>query len=931
MNVPEYDFTAIEAKWQQRWEERKLLECDIAEEKRPKYYCLMMFPYPSGTLHVGHGRNYIIGDALARYKTMRGYNVLAPMGFDAFGLPAENAAIKNKIHPATWTYKNIEILKKQFRQWGIRYSWDKELASCRPDYYKWTQWLFIQFYKRGLAYRKSAPVNWCEALGTVLANEQVVEGRDVRTGHPVVQKDLEQWFFKITEYADELLDSLDTLEGWPTSVKTAQKNWIGRSSGCYIDFFLDETCPNVPEVERGEDVPSFGVFKYKGEHETRMRVFTTRPDTVFGVTFVSIAAEHPMLGNLLSRVEEPKREPVEAFAKELREMDALSREIGEEGRKGIYTHRNLINPFTKEKVPLYIADYALMYGTGIVMAVPAHDQRDFEFARDHQLPVKIVINPAGEILDAVKMKAAYVGEGNLVNSAEFNGQSNRDAIENITRACDERGIGGKAIQYRLRDWLLSRQRYWGCPIPMIKCDKCGYVPEKDENLPVTLPEDVVFTAEGGNPLGKLDSFTNATCPQCDGAAKRETDTMDTFVDSSWYFLRYISANNADKVFDSGHVGKWLPVDQYVGGAEHAILHLLYARFFTKAIRDLGLIDFGEPFTNLFTQGMIQAHSRWSHTTRAYLEGNEVEWRDDSGLTAALEETGKGKAWFYPDVVDDKGKPIPTYYEPGLNVEGGKVLVEKSTGRPVRVKLDKMSKSQYNVVSADDIIKKYGADTQRLYTLFVGPPKDDALWSDDGIAGPHRFLQAVWTFLHTNAHLVKSREFERGEPTPGVKTVWRKMHQTIIKVTSDLEGNFKFNTAISAIMELMNVAKKANWTAESSSADLYCLKEILKTLAVLLDPFVPHFAEEMWEIQGRTDELAFHPWPEADADAAKEDEIEIPVQIAGKLRDKVVVPAGSDSAFIEQAARDLEKIKSQLEGKTVRKVVVVPGKLVNFVV
>jgi leucyl-tRNA synthetase len=704
MKEKAYPFDKIEPKWRKYWAKNKFFEADRKSFEN-KYYCLVMFPYPSAALHVGHGRNYIIGDVVARYKMMRGFNVLTPMGWDAFGLPAENAAIKNNVHPKASTLNNIKTMKRQFDSWGVFYDWSREITSCLPDYYKWTQWIFLKLFEKGLAYRKKAFVNWCPSCNTVLANEQVIEGRCERCETPVTQKDLEQWFFKITDYAEKLLKDLDELGEWPERVKTMQKNWIGRSTGVNIHF------------------PIVGSDK-------ALTCFTTRVDTIFGATYMVLAPEHPGLDALIKDVKD--KGEVLKFIKEARNEPRIKRVRADVEKKGIFTGRYVINPMNNKKIPLWVANYVLMeYGTGAIMAVPAHDQRDFEFAKKYGLPVEVVIKGGdGE--------AAYEGDGVMVNSAQFNGMSNRQAMDKIADFMEEKGIGKRSVQYKLRDWLISRQRYWGAPIPIIHCDKCGVVPVPEKDLPVLLPEDVKFKPHGESPLKHSKKFMNAGCPRCKGKAAREIDTMDTFVDSSWYYLRYISPGLKGKPFDKEDVDRWLPVDQYIGGVEHAILHLLYSRFITKVFFDAGFIGFKEPFRNLFTQGMI--------------------------------------------------------------IKNGA----------------KMSKSKGNVVSPDRLIKSYGADTVRLYTLFIGPPEKDAEWSDRGLEGAYRFLGRVWRLAEqtstslraptesgrSNLNEIASSGRSFGPPRndgSGDKALQRKTHQTIYKVTNDLDKGFHFNTAISAIM------------------------------------------------------------------------------------------------------------------------------------
>ncbi len=836
-DIPKYDHKAIEPRWQRRWDEIGLFRADGAAGAHPKFYCLMMFPYPSGDrLHVGHGRNYILGDVIVRYKVMAGLNVLSPMGWDAFGLPAENDALKKKIAPWVSVAGNIARMKVQFAAWGVGYDWAREVATCAPDYYRWTQWLFLKLFEKGLAYRKKAPVNWCPECKTVLANEQVEnDGTCERCGARVEQRDLTQWFFRITQYADRLIDDLEKLGTWPERVKTLQRNWIARSTGARIDFALDD----------GEILP----------------VFTTRPDTLFGVTFVSIAPEHP----LAARATAPGvRELVER-------VKAMADRTGENAPKeGVATGLFARNPATGERVPIFVASYALMeYGTGAVMAVPAHDQRDFEFAKKNGLPIKLVIRPPGapEAFDASQLEAAYVDPGVMTASGKFTGQPSEEGKRAVTAWLEEKGEGAGETRYRLRDWLVSRQRYWGAPIPIVACARCGDVPVPESELPVLLPHDrgievaVRPSGTGKSPLANVAEFVRATCPRCGGPAERETDTMDTFVDSSWYFLRYPSPKDAAAAFDRAAVGRWLPVDQYIGGAEHATKHLIYARFITKFLKDLGLVTFEEPFTNLFSQGLICK-------------------RDANG------------------------------------------------------DLQKMSKSKGNVVNPDELIEKFGADTERLYTLFIGPPERDVEWQDDGIKGAYRFLNRLWTLVHESVPALPP--VGRASPTPGTgalspagKELRRKRHETAGKVTRDIDGAFGFNTAISAVMELCNLAKSF---APATEGDRYALRDALETAVVLLAPMVPHVAEELWRVLGHDVPTIFRErWPSFDPEMAKRAEIEIPIQVNGKVRGREVVPRDAPEDELKAVVLANERVKSYVDGKSIVKVIVVPNKLVNIVV
>ncbi|HET7433904.1 MAG TPA: leucine--tRNA ligase [Thermoanaerobaculia bacterium] len=837
-----YSPTEIEPKWQQRWADAGVAEIDVTAPG-DKLYMLNMFPYPSGDLHVGHGRNYILGDALYRYFRMQGRAALNPMGWDAFGLPAENAAIKRGIHPRQWTLGNIGRMKEQFARWGILYDWSKEIASCEPDYYRWNQWLFLQLYKKGLAYRGKAPVNWCPQDQTVLANEQVVEGRCERCGALVEQRDLEQWFFKITAYADRLDAGLDTLEHWPEKVKLMQRNWIGRSLGADVEF----------------QVPFLG---------TAIRVFTTRPDTIFGATFMVLAPEHPDVAKLIA--DHPDRAAIEEWITAVRNQSNLERQ--EKGKEGRFTGKTAINPFTNEEIPIWLGNFVLpQYGTGAIMSVPAHDQRDFEFAKQYGLPMKIVVGPAsGEPLELADEAFTFKDESGVsVDSGPISGLPVPKAIEKIISIIEERGLGKGTVRYRLRDWLISRQRYWGTPIPMLYCEKDGLVPVPEEQLPVTLPLDVPFTGREGNPLAKHEAFVNAICPQCGGHARRETDTMDTFVDSSWYFCRFVTPRDETQMFDSRVVDRWLPVDQYIGGIEHAILHLLYARFITRTLHDLGLITFEEPFTRLFNQGVITKEG-YKDARGSWVSPADVQWREE--------------------------KPY----------RGEELLTAEVT---------KMSKSRLNVVPPDELIARYGADTERVYTLFIAPPEKEAAWSDEGVVGAYRFLGRVWNIGEKLSVKDAVLQGLKGEPT---RAVTRKMHQTIHAVTSRIE-RFEFNTAISALMEFSNVL------GEAPSREAY------EVLLQLLHPFAPHITEELWEALGNDGFVLTSKWPVADPELMKEDTVTIAVQVNGKLRGQVDVPAGAAENAVYDAVFANEKIQQWVSGKDIVKKIYVPNKLVNVVV
>ncbi len=854
----QYDPRDIESKWQQRWAEERVAEVDVTAPG-DKFYMLNMFPYPSGDLHVGHGRNYILGDALYRFFRMQGRVALNPMGWDAFGLPAENAAIKRGIHPREWTVGNIGRMKAQFKRWGILYDWSKELASCNPDYYRWNQWLFLMLYKRGLAYRGKAPVNWCPSDHTVLANEQVVDGRCERCGSEVVQKELEQWFFKITDYADRLDESLDGLEEWPEKVKLMQRNWIGRSVGADVDF----------------EVPALG---------KPLRIFTTRPDTIYGATFMVMAPEHPAVATLIA--DNPQRSEIEAWIEGVKNQSALERQ--EAGKEGRFTGRTAINPFTNEHIPIWLGNFVLMqYGTGAIMAVPGHDQRDFEFARQYGLSIRVVVTPQGERAPApADMAEAFVVKDESavsVESGSISGLATPKAIEKILDEIEQRGIGRKMVRYRLRDWLISRQRYWGTPIPIIYCDHCGIVPVPDSQLPVTLPLDVPFTGREGNPLAKDPRFVNTTCPRCGAAARRETDTMDTFVDSSWYYCRFITPHDDRKIFDSYLVNRWLPVDQYIGGIEHAILHLLYARFITKTLFDMGLVEFEEPFTRLFNQGVI--------TKEGYRDPN------DNFSWVPLGE---------------------------VELRGGKP-VRKGSGAELMAEVGKMSKSRFNVVPPDELIERYGADTERVYTLFIAPPDQEAAWSDEGVIGAWRFLGRVWNL---GQELLEMRNaHQAGAATVSPDRMIRKMHQTIDAVTARMH-RFQFNTVISALMELSN---SIGDYVSAGGHDTVRMTEAYSTLLKLLHPFAPHITEEMWSLLGNRELILVSSWPVADLALMQEDAVTIAVQVNGKLRGQVEVPAPPVEEAVFAAVGSNDKVQQWISGKQVVKKIYVPGKLVNLVV
>jgi leucyl-tRNA synthetase len=814
----------VEEKWQKFWEVAKSFKATEDNSKK-KYYLLEMFPYPSGRIHMGHVRNYSIGDVIARFKRMKGFNVLHPMGWDAFGMPAENAAIQNNSHPAKWTYENIDYMRGQLKKMGLSYDWDRELATCDVEYYKWEQLLFLQMYKKGLAYKKNSSVNWCPTCETVLANEQVEDGCCWRCDSGVAQKELEQWSFRITDYAEELLENTNKLSGWPERVLTMQRNWIGRSTGCEIDFPLEG-------------------------HLAAIKVFTTRQDTLFGATFMSLAPEHPLALELTTA---ENLAVVTAFIEKVKKTDRIRRTAEDFEKEGVFTGSYCINPVTNLRMPVYLANFVLTdYGTGAVMAVPTHDQRDFEFARKYAIPLKVVIQPPGETLNAETMTEAFTAEGVMVNSGHFDGMNSNLAKEQIADYLEKEGIGRKTVNYRLRDWGISRQRYWGNPIPMIYCDLCGAVPVPEKDLPVVLPMDATFTGEGGNPLARVDSFVNVTCPQCGEAARRETDTMDTFVQSSWYFLRYCCPDFACGPLDKAKTEYWMSVDQYIGGIEHAVMHLLYARFFTKVLRDMGYCDIDEPFTNLLTQGMV---------------------------------------------IKDGAK---------------------------------MSKSKGNVVDPNALIERYGADTARLFSLFAAPPEKDLDWSDQGVDGSFRFLNRVWKLVYETLSIIGSAaQLDVAGLTNEGRALRRQVHKTIRKVTEDIEERFHFNTAIAAIMELVNTLQA--FEPKNSPQNAPVVKEAIESVVMLLAPFVPHFAEELWSMLGHDKGVDQSGWPAYDPAAAIDEELLIVVQVNGKLRGKITVAASAVEDEVKGAALAEERVKPFIDGKSIRKVVYVPGKLVNIVV
>ena len=860
-----YQDKAIEEKWQKVWAENRAFRA-TEDPAEAKYYVLEMFPYPSGRIHMGHVRNYSIGDVVARYKRMRGFNVLHPMGWDAFGLPAENAAIERGVHPELWTQENILYMKTQLKRMGLSYDWEREIATCQPEYYRWNQWIFLQFFKKGLAYKKSSFVNWCPSCETVLANEQVIDGACWRCDSAVVQKELEQWFFRITNYAEELLGDLDKLSGWPDKVLTMQRNWIGKSIGAEIDFSLVS-------------------------HDGALRIFTTRPDTIFGATFVSLAVEHPLAETLARGTVEESA--VRNFIDRYKNISQAKRGAEEGEKEGVFTGAYCRNPFTNENIPIYLANFVLMeYGTGAVMAVPAHDQRDFEFAKKYNLPIRVVIQPKDRKLTVSDMTEAYVDEGVMDDSDSFTGTANVAGKEKIAAFAEAKGFGKKAIRFRLRDWGVSRQRYWGTPIPIIYCQTCGTVPVPEDQLPVELPKDVPFTGRGGSPLSDSKTFSQVACPKCHGNGRRETDTMDTFVDSSWYFLCYTSANFTKAPVDVEKGRYWMAVDQYIGGVEHAVLHLLYARFFTKALRDLGMASVDEPFSNLLTQGMV------SKETYRCSEHN----------------------WLFPnDLV-------------GSEKEGWKC---PQCQRPVQKgRVEKMSKSKKNIIDPEDLIGQYGADTARLFTLFAAPPEKDLEWSDQGVEGAFRFLNRLWRLVFQQRELWR-KPSSNGAPADLTSSTQRDLkrmiHRTIKKVSEDIDGRFHFNTAIAAIMELSNALSAATQEDANLKEREPIIKEGLETMIVLLAPFVPHVASELWEQLGHRESLDRVAWPSYSEEALEEEQLLIVVQVNGKMRGKITVPADMTQERIQTDALADAKVIGFLEGKKVQRVVYVPRRLVNIVV
>ena len=818
MSFPEYNPKGIEEKWQKHWEREKTFASFPYKGK--KYYILEMFPYTSGSIHIGHVRNYTIGDVVAHYKRMQGFNVLHPIGFDAFGLPAENAAIDKGTHPKDWTYNNIDNLRRQLKRLGFSYDWDREVITCDKDYYRWNQWFFIKFYQKGLVYQKKAPANWCPTCRTVLANEQVIEGNCYRCDSPVTQKNLKQWFFKITRYADELLEEIENMENWPSTVKKMQINWIGKSEGMQINFQM-------------------------AHNEEKIPVYTTRPDTIFGATYLVLSPFHHLSEKIV------KNNPSLRCEVEIMRKEQLVK--GEVEKRGIFTNLWAINPVNREKIPIWIANYVLMeYGTGAIMGVPAHDTRDFEFALKYNLPVRVVVCPPGKASDTQNQKEAYVGEGKMVNSGQFNGMPSQEARKKMSEWMRLKKIGTPQVHYKLRDWCISRQRYWGTPIPIIYCSRCGLIPVPEEDLPVELPFDVKITGKGGSPLQRVESFVKCRCPRCGREAKRETDTMDTFVDSSWYFLRYTSLKRENVPFDTEEADYWMPVDQYIGGIEHAILHLLYSRFFIKALRDLNLVKTKEPFTRLLTQGMV---------------------------------------------VKDGAK---------------------------------MSKSKGNVVEPKDIIDRYGADTLRGFILFAAPPEADLEWKQEGLEGINRFLRRVWRLVteHRGVWKEKLEEIyrEKGGDIKSEENELRTMvNKTIEKVSQDIEHRFHFNTALASLMEFVNYL----YLYPEKESPIF--KESLQVLLLLLYPFTPHIAQELAQRMGCKKDLCYQRWPEYKKSLLKSEKVTLIVQINGKLRDRLTIYSQGKKEDIEKQVLNREKVKKYTQGRSIKKIIHIPGKLINIVV
>jgi leucyl-tRNA synthetase len=906
-----YHPAAIEKQAQQHWEDRQAFrateQSDKPQSDRPKYYCLSMFPYPSGKLHMGHVRNYTIGDVLSRYHRMKGFNVMQPMGWDAFGLPAENAAMANNVPPAAWTYSNIAYMKQQLKSLGLGIDWSREVTTCKPDYYRWEQWLFTRLFKKGIIYNKTASVNWDPVDNTVLANEQVIDGRGWRSGAPVEKRDIPMYFFRITQYADELLQGLDTLPGWPEQVKTMQANWIGKSFGCEIGFRIEDRV--LSSAASDPQSPLLNPV---------LKVYTTRADTIMGVTFVAVAAEHP----LATRAAQGNP-ALAAFIEECKHGSVAEADIATMEKKGMPTGIFVTHPLTGEQIPVWVGNYVLMgYGEGAVMAVPAHDERDFHFAKQYGLPIKQVIKSSTTIetekeiqggtwkvagiaqLEAALDQYSFTTEkwqgwydlknGVCVNSGKYDGLNYEQAVDAIAADLAAKGMGEKKVQFRLRDWGISRQRYWGCPIPIIHCPSCGDVPVPDDQLPVVLPENVVPDG-AGSPLAKMPEFYECSCPKCGGKARRETDTMDTFVESSWYYARYSSPDCSTGMVDKARAQHWLPVDQYIGGIEHAILHLLYARFFHKLMRDEGLVQGDEPFKNLLTQGMVVA---------------PTFYRDD---------TAGRKQWINPAEVelatDARGRPVSAT----LRADGQPVIIGGT---------EKMAKSKNNGVDPQAIIDEYGADTARLFMMFAAPPEQSLEWSDAGVEGAFRFLKRVWKAAHDHVELGVVTAYRNGELSPAAKTLRLQLHQTIAKVDDDMGRRKTFNTAIAANMELLNALAKFD---EQTPVARSIVQEVLEAIALMLNPIVPHLCQTLWSELRPGSDVLDQPFPKADTGALVQDEIEIVIQVNGKLRGNLTVAKSADKAMLEQLALAHPAVEKQLAGAVPKKIVIVPGRLINIVV
>ncbi len=861
-----YSPEAVEPKWQAYWNERGLFR--VSEDpSKEKYYLLEMFPYPSGKIHIGHVRNYTIGDVVVRYKRMKGFNVIHPMGWDAFGMPAENAAIDNNTHPAAWTYDNIRAMRAQLKKMGFSYDWDREIATCRPEYYRWEQWLFLKMLEKDMAYRKESYVNWCEKCQTVLANEQVEQDCCWRCGKVVQQKKLWQWFFRITDYAEDLLVYCDKLPGWPDKVTVMQKNWIGKSVGAELKFKID-----------GKD--------------EELVVFTTRPDTIFGATFMCLAPEHPLVETLSQGTDQ--QETVAAFVDKVSKQERSADGIEKYEKEGVFTGAYCINPATNEKIPVYTANFVLMgYGTGAIMSVPAGDQRDFDFAKKYGLEIRVVVQPDGENLDSETMTEAYAGRGVMVNSGQFDGMDSQDALEKMVDWLAREGVGKKAVSYRLRDWGISRQRYWGAPIPVIHCPDCGVVPVPEQDLPIRLPEDANLLEKGGSPLPTLDYFAKAVCPKCGRKdARRDTDTMDTFVESSWYYLRYCSPRYDQGMFDLDAVKYWAPVDQYIGGVEHAVLHLLYSRYFMRVLNTLGLVEFKEPFTRLLTQGMV-CKETMTCPEHGYLFPEQAQKQPDGSFSCVM---------------------------CGKSVDVGRVI--------------KMSKSKKNVVDPNELLEKYGADVTRLFCLFAAPPERDLEWSEDGVEGSNRFVNRVWRLALTCMDTMGPVEAYRG-PAAGIKSsdakeLYIKANQTIKKVGDDIDKSFHFNTAISAVMELVNAMYNADMDdPEMKPVLMFALENSL----LLLSPIMPHFCEELFEKMGGKGSILEQPWPKFREDSLETDEMLVVVQVNGKVRSKFNISAQAEETLVKETALADSNVGKHIQDKPVKKIIVIRKKqtLVNIVV